>query len=168
MDLELQRDNIQHEIKELRSYLGRQKQESQQVVQVEKKNELKVLELSIEKDQLQSEVESLKSQLKQAEGNFANEKQNYLHKVGILHEQLHEEQKASKEAVEKLKQVSEVFNPLNANIKIYVLVCFPDTFPKDVVRKNFFASLHWFLHSAVPIYEIHVFIISLSMLFLFL
>ena len=113
MDLELQRDNIQHEIKELRSYLGRQKQESQQVVQVEKKNELKVLELSIEKDQLQSEVESLKSQLKQAEGNFANEKQNYLHKVGILHEQLHEEQKASKEAVEKLKQVSEVFNPLN-------------------------------------------------------
>lgn len=104
MDLELQRDNTQHEIKELRNYLARQKHESQQVVEVEKKNELKVLELSIERDQLQSEVESLKSQLKQADGNFANEKQNYVHKIGILQEQLHEEQKGSKESVEKLKQ----------------------------------------------------------------
>ena len=105
MDLELQRDNIQHEIKELRNCLSRQKQESQQVVEVEKKNELKVLELSIEKDQLHSEVESLRSQLKQAEGNMANEKQNYLHKIGLLQDQLHGEQKGSKESVEKLKQV---------------------------------------------------------------
>jgi len=106
MDLELQRDNIQHEIKELRDCLARQKQEVQQVVEVEKKNELKVLELSIEKDQLHSEVETLRSQLKQAEGNSGNEKQNYLHKIGLLQDQLHEEQKASRETVEKLKQVS--------------------------------------------------------------
>lgn len=104
MDLELQRDNIQHEIKELKNCLARQKQETQQVVEVEKKNELKVLELSIEKDQLSSEVESLRSQLKQAEGNLANEKQNYLHKIGLLQDQLHEEQKGAKENVEKLKQ----------------------------------------------------------------
>jgi len=104
MDLELQRDNIQHEIKELRDCLARQKQEVQQVVEVEKKNELKVLELSIEKDQLHSEVETLRSQLKQAEGNSGNEKQNYLHKIGLLQDQLHEEQKASRETVEKLKQ----------------------------------------------------------------
>lgn len=106
MDLELQRDNIQHEIKELRNCLTRQKQETQQVVEVEKKNELKVLELSIEKDQLHSETESLRSQLKQVEGNFANEKQNYLHKIALLQDQLHEEQKGSKESVEKVKQVS--------------------------------------------------------------
>ncbi|XP_020632361.1 plectin-like isoform X6 [Orbicella faveolata] len=104
MDLELQRDNIQHEIKEIRNCLSRQKQEAKQVVEVEKKNELKVLELSIEKDQLHSEVESLRSQLKQAEGNFANEKQNHLEKIRALQEQLHEEQRGSKESVEKLKQ----------------------------------------------------------------
>lgn len=105
MDLELQRDNIQHEIKELKNCLARQKQEAQQVVEVEKKNELKVLELSIEKDQLQSEMELLRSQLKQVEGNWVNEKQNYQHKIGVLQDQLHEEQKGAKHCVEKLKQV---------------------------------------------------------------
>ncbi|XP_015756362.1 PREDICTED: cingulin-like isoform X1 [Acropora digitifera] len=105
MDLELQRDNIQHEIKELKNCLARQKQEAQQVVEVEKKNELKVLELSIEKDQLQSEMELLRSQLKQVEGNWVNEKQNYQHKIGVLQDQLHEEQKGAKDCVEKLKQV---------------------------------------------------------------
>ncbi|XP_068749766.1 putative leucine-rich repeat-containing protein DDB_G0290503 isoform X4 [Montipora capricornis] len=104
MDLEVQRNNIQHEIKELKNCLSREKQEAQQVVEVEKKNELKVLELSIEKDQLRSEMELLRSQLKQAEGNLANEKQNYLHKIGLLQEQLHEEQKEAKHCVEKLKQ----------------------------------------------------------------
>ncbi|KAJ7387332.1 hypothetical protein OS493_004320 [Desmophyllum pertusum] len=104
MDLELQRDNIQHEIKEIRNCLARQKQESKQVLEVEKKNELKVLELSIEKDQLHSEVESLRSQLKLADGNFAHEKQNQQEKIKILQEQLHEEQRGSKESVEKLKQ----------------------------------------------------------------
>ena len=106
MDLELQRDNIQHEIKEIRNCLARQKQEAKQVVEVEKKNELKVLELSIEKDQLHSEVESLRSQLKQSEGNFAHEKQSQLEKIRALQDQLHEEQRGSKESVEKLKQVS--------------------------------------------------------------
>lgn len=106
MDLELQRDNIQHEIKEIRNCLTRQKQEAKQVVEVEKKNELKVLELSIEKDQLHSEVESLRSQLKQAEGNFAREKQSQLEKIRALQDQLHEDQRGSKENVEKLKQVS--------------------------------------------------------------
>ena len=105
MDLELQRDNIQHEIKELKNCLARQKQEAQQVVEVEKKNELKVLELSIEKDQLQREMELLRSQLKQVEGNWVNEKQNYQHKIGVLQDQLHEEQKGSKDCVEKLKKV---------------------------------------------------------------
>ncbi|KAL9981708.1 hypothetical protein ACROYT_G010449 [Oculina patagonica] len=104
MDLELQRDNIQHEIKEIRNCLARQKQEAKQVVEVEKKNELKVLELSIEKDQLYSEVESLRSQLKQAEGNYAHEKQNQMEKIRGLQDQLHEEQRGSKESVEKLKQ----------------------------------------------------------------
>ncbi|XP_068690507.1 putative leucine-rich repeat-containing protein DDB_G0290503 isoform X2 [Montipora foliosa] len=104
MDLEVQRNNIQHEIKELKNCLSREKLEAQQVVEVEKKNELKVLELSIEKDQLRSEMELLRSQLKQAEGNLANEKQNYLHKIGLLQEQLHEEQKEAKHCVEKLKQ----------------------------------------------------------------
>ena len=99
MDLELQRDNIQHEIKEIRNCLARQKQEAKQVVEVEKKNELKVLELSIEKDQLHSEVESLRSQLKQSEGS-------QLEKIRALQDQLHEEQRGSKESVEKLKQVS--------------------------------------------------------------
>ena len=106
MDLELQRDNIQHEIKEIRNCLTRQKQEAKQVVEVEKKNELKVVELSIEKDQLHSEVESLRSQLKQAEGNFAREKQSQLEKIRALQDQLHEDQRGSKENVEKLKQVS--------------------------------------------------------------
>ena len=106
MDLEVQRNNIQHEIKELKNCLSREKLEAKQVVEVEKKNELKVLELSIEKDQLRSEMELLRSQLKQAEGNLANEKQNYLHKIGLLQEQLHEEQKEAKDCVEKLKQVS--------------------------------------------------------------
>ena len=106
MDLELQRDNIQHEIKEIRNCLTRQKKEAKQVVEVEKKNELKVLELSIEKDQLHSEVESLRSQLKQAEGNFAREKQSQLEKIRALQDQLHEDQRGSKENVEKLKQVS--------------------------------------------------------------
>ena len=105
MDLELQRDNIQHEIKELKNCLARQKQEAQQVVEVEKKNELKVLELSIEKDQLQREMELLRSQLKQVEGNWVNEKQNYQHKIGVLQDQLHEEQKGAKDCVEKLKKV---------------------------------------------------------------
>lgn len=104
MDLEVQRNNIQHEIKELKNCLSREKLEAKQVVEVEKKNELKVLELSIEKDQLRSEMELLRSQLKQAEGNLANEKQNYLHKIGLLQEQLHEEQKEAKDCVEKLKQ----------------------------------------------------------------
>ena len=106
MDLELQRDNIQHEIKEIRNCLTRQKQEAKQVVEVEKKNELKVLELSIEKDQLHSEVESLRSQLKQAEGNFAREKQSQLEKIRALQDQLQEDQRGSKENVEKLKQVT--------------------------------------------------------------
>ena len=106
MDLELQRDNIQHEIKELKNCLARQKHEAHQVVEIEKKNELKVLELSIEKDQVHSEMELLRSQLKQAEANLANEKQNYLQKTGLLQEQLHEKQKGTKDCVEKLKQVS--------------------------------------------------------------
>ena len=108
MDLELQRDNIQHEIKEIRNCLARQKQEAKQVMEVEKKNELKVLELSIEKDQLYSEVESLRSQLNQAEGNYAHEKQNQLEKMRALQDQLYEEQRGSKESVEKLKQVSDI------------------------------------------------------------
>ena len=105
MDLELQRDNIQHEIKELRNCLAKQKQESKQVVEVEKRNELKVLELSIEKDKIQSEVESLRSQFKYAEGNFAHEKQKYVEKLRLAQDQLQEEQRASKDSVEKLKQV---------------------------------------------------------------
>lgn len=105
MDLELQRDNIQHEIKELRNCLAKQKQESKQVVEVEKRNELKVLELSIEKDKIQSEVESLRSQFKHAESNFAQEKQKYVEKLRLAQEQLQEEQRASKDSVEKLKQV---------------------------------------------------------------
>ena len=105
MDLELQRDNIQHEIKELRNCLAKQKQESKQVVEVEKRNELKVLELSIEKDKIQSEVESLRSQFKHAEGNFAQEKQKYVEKLILAQDQLQEAQRASKDSVEKLKQV---------------------------------------------------------------
>ena len=105
MDLELQRDNIQHEIKELRNCLAKQKQESEQVVEVEKRNELKVLELSIERDQIQSEVESLRSQLNHADGNFAQEKQKYVEKLRFAQDQLQEEQRTSKESVEKLKQV---------------------------------------------------------------
>ena len=105
MDLELQRDNIQHEIKELRNCLAKQKQESKQVVEVEKRNELKVLELSIEKDKIQSEVESLRSQFKHAEGSFAQEKQKYVEKLRLAQDQLQEEQRASKDSVEKLKQV---------------------------------------------------------------
>ena len=105
MELELQRDNLQHEIKEIRNYLTRQKQESWQAVEVEKTNGLKVVELSIEKDQLSNEVESLKAKLQKAEGNLKQEKQNYLEKVGLLQDQLHEEQRVSKENVEKLKQV---------------------------------------------------------------
>ena len=112
MDLELQRDNIQHEIKEIRNCLARQKEEAKQVVEVEKKNELKVLELSIEKDQLHSEVESLRSQLKQADGNYEREKQNQLEKIRVLQDQLHEEQRGSKETVEKLKQVCNRRRPL--------------------------------------------------------
>lgn len=104
MDLELQRDNIQHEIKELRNCLAKQKQESEQVVEVEKRNELKVLELSIERDQIQSEVESLRSQLNHADGNFAQEKQKYVEKLRFAQDQLQEEQRTSKESVEKLKQ----------------------------------------------------------------
>ncbi|XP_022807945.1 plectin-like isoform X5 [Stylophora pistillata] len=104
MDLELQRDNIQHEIKELRNCLAKQKQESEQVVEVEKRNELKVLELSIERDQIQSEVESLRSQLNHADGNFAQEKQKYVEKLRFAQDQLQEEHRTSKESVEKLKQ----------------------------------------------------------------
>ena len=105
MDLELQRDNIQHEIKELRNCLAKQKQESKQVVEVEKRNELKVLELSIEKDKIQSEMESLRSQFKHTESNFVQEKQKYVEKLRLAQEQLQEEQRASKDSVEKLKQV---------------------------------------------------------------
>lgn len=110
MDLELQRDNIQHEIKEIRNCLARQKVEAKQVVEVEKKNELKVLELSIEKDQLHSEVESLRSHLKQAEGNYTRDRQNQLEKIKALQDQLHEDQRGSKESVEKLKQVCSVMD----------------------------------------------------------
>lgn len=124
MDLELQRDNIQHEIKELRNCLTKQKQESKQVVEVEKKNELKVLELSIEKDQIQTEVESLRSQLKHAEGNFAQEKQNYLEKIRVVQDQLQEEQRTSKESTEKLKQVSGIYFPGTQLLKISHLTLF--------------------------------------------
>lgn len=120
MDLELQRDNIQHEIKEIRNCLARQKEEAKQVVEVEKKNELKVLELSIEKDQLHSEVESLRSQLEQAEGNYTRDRQNQLEKIKALQDQLHEDQRGSKESVEKLKQVCNVMDAGRQLLKTYI------------------------------------------------
>ena len=64
------------------------------------------MELTLERDQLHTDLESLKTQLHESETLVSSERQVYLKKVGVLQDQLHEEQRSSKEAVSKLKEVS--------------------------------------------------------------
>ena len=73
---------------------------------MERTNEKKVMELTLERDQLHTDLESLKTQLHESETLVSSERQVYLKKIGVLQDQLHEEQRSSKEAVSKLKEVS--------------------------------------------------------------
>lgn len=106
MELEMQRENLQQDLEKMMDLLDRQKQEAAEVIKSERENEMKVFELALERDQLQRDVESSNMRLQQTEATLAQEKENYLEKVGLLQDQLHEEQRLSKETTEKLKEVS--------------------------------------------------------------
>lgn len=105
MELEVKRETLQEDIKKATELLSRQKQEAAEVTKSERENEMKVFELSLEKDQLQRDVEALRSRLQQAEGGLEREKQSYLESVGMLQDQLHQEQNTAKDTIDKLKEV---------------------------------------------------------------
>ena len=105
MELEMQRENLQQDLKKMMDLLDRQKQEAAEVTKSERENEMKVFELALERDQLQRDVESSNMRLQQTEATLVQEKEIYLEKVGLLQDQLHEEQRLSKETTEKLKEV---------------------------------------------------------------
>ena len=105
MELEVKRETLQEDIKKVSELLSRQKQEAAEVTKSERENEMKVFELSLEKDQLQRDVESMRSRLQHAEEGLGREKQSYLESVGMLQDQLHQEQRTAKDTIDKLKEV---------------------------------------------------------------
>lgn len=154
MELEMQRENLQQDLKKMMDLLDRQKQEAAEVTKSERENEMKVFELALERDQLQRDVESSNMRLQQTEATLAQEKENYLEKVGLLQDQLHEEQRLSKETTEKLKEVipcvSFLFIPIpfviplsfsfifffSSSTSFLALFSFPCLFLLLIVRKN--------------------------------
>ncbi|XP_048582492.1 trichohyalin isoform X2 [Nematostella vectensis] len=104
MELEVERDAVQQEIKDLSTMLQRQKQDTAEAVQVERKNERKVMELTLERDKLLREMESSKTRLEQLEVRLKSEKDTYCDKINHLQDQLIEEQRSAKENVDRLKQ----------------------------------------------------------------
>lgn len=76
-----------------------------QTIKTERKNEKKVIELTLERDQLRTEIESLKTRLHESETLLSSERKEYLKKAGLLQDQLHDEQKSSKETISKIKEV---------------------------------------------------------------
>ena len=73
---------------------------------MERKNERKVIELTLERDQLRTEIESLKTQFHESETLLSSERQEYLKKAELLQDQLRKEQQSSKQTISKLKEVS--------------------------------------------------------------
>ncbi|KAK3747992.1 hypothetical protein QZH41_014358, partial [Actinostola sp. cb2023] len=104
MDLEVERDSARHDIKDMENLLIKQKQEMSEAFKVERKNDRKVMELSLENSKLHRELETLKTKLSQSETTLVNEKKLYLEKIAMLQEELRDEQKTSKESLQRLHE----------------------------------------------------------------